>query len=82
MPDFLHLTTLWTVVLFSSSGRGKSKDFYPWHDQYDPAFKTTLMKMFNRAGVLTLSCHLKKQPEITAKPFWFEEIAIMYKISL
>jgi hypothetical protein len=38
--------------------------------------------MFNRAGVLTLSCHLKKQPEITENPFWFEEIVMMSKISL
>jgi hypothetical protein len=74
------------VVLFPSSGRGQSNGFFhrrtPWHDRYGPGFETTLMKMFNRAAVLTLSCHLKKQPEITAKPFWFEEIVIMSKISL
>jgi hypothetical protein len=73
------------VVLFPSSGREQSKGFHhrgtSWHDQYGPGFETVLM-MFNRAGVLTLSCHLKEQPEINAKPFWFEEIVMMSKISL
>jgi hypothetical protein len=38
--------------------------------------------VFNRAEFLTLSCQLKKEPEITSKPLWFDDIVIISKISV